>query len=394
MNKKTSIIVLIVLALVLSYFFTNNSANKKPSINIDKDTVSSPYNDNEQRNEITSSQKLSVNVKSSPFNAKGDGKTDDTKAIQSAIDQVSNSGGGTISLPISTYRITKTIYIPDNIMLVGLSQGKNGSVIQNESKGFAFQTIGSHKRINIENLRVELNGKNNGIHLGDVSSKLNKDVIPGEMGLRHITVGGIGKEKIGIKISNASHVNMLDVRSGYGKTTGGHGLFIFADKYNSGVSVAYDCTFGRVDATTVGLEIDGSVNLDTFTFNGCYFGGELPIRIGLNTHVRNVNFIGTHIEARDKNKANPNTKMVELYNVLASNFIGVSLIGFGETDNRGFVFKGDVEKVNIMGVEANGVMGAIYANERKEEIDSDSLLQKARLTNGSNAVQFKGNFNK
>jgi Pectate lyase superfamily protein len=386
--KKSVFYVLIAVILGLSAVIVYNVRNSPdaPSIS-NKNLAPVPVEDNRNFNE------LSVNVKSSIYGAKGNGITDDTQPLQKAIDSAANSGGGVVSLPVSTYRITKTLYIPDNVTLIGESQGTSGTIIQYEGSGFALQSTGDHKRINIENMRVVLNGKNNGIQLGDVSSKLGKNVIPGEMGLRHITVTGIGKGKIGIKLSNASHVNMLDVRSGYGKTTGGHGLFIFADKYNSGVIVAYDCTFGRVDATKVGLEIDGSVNLDTFTFNGCYFGGELPIRIGMNTYVRNVNFVGTHIEARDTDRVTPNTKMVELYNVLGGNFIGVSLIGFGERNNRGFVFRGDVEKVNILGVEANRVMGAVYANEGAN-LSKDSIIQEARLTNGANAVQFRGEFNR
>lgn len=394
MKKNIVIIVLsiMVIGLTVSLFLHNNQHNT-PAVKLNENNILSPYSDNEQE-ESTKLNELYIDVKKPPFNAKGDGKQDDTKAIQNAINHASELGGGSVLLPLSTYKIASTLYVPDNIALIGLSHGKNGSIIKNEGNGFAIQTTGGHKRINVENVRIELNGNNNGIHLGNVSSKLTNDSIPGEMGLRHITVAGIGKGKIGIKISNASHVNMLDVRAGYGAVDnpGGHGLFIYADKYNSGVIVAYDCTFGRVDASTVGLEIDGKVNLDTFTFNGCYFGGELPIRIGLNTYVRNVNFIGTHIEARDTNRKSPHTKMVELHNVLAGNFIGVSLIGFGERNNRGFVFKGDVEKVNIMGIEANGVMGAIYANEGAKLTD-DSILQEASLTGRSQAVQFKG-FNK
>ncbi|MFE4028330.1 glycosyl hydrolase family 28-related protein [Priestia sp. YIM B13551] len=391
MKKNIAIIVLsiTVICLAVSLLLHTNQPNTA-LVKLNKNNLLSPYKNNEQE-ENTKLNELAINVKNSPFNAKGDGKQDDTKAIQGAINHASEMGGGSVLLPLSTYKITSTLYVPDNIALIGLSHGKKGSIIQNEGNGFAIQTTGGHKRVNVENVRIELNGRNNGIHLGNVKSKLTNDSIPGEMGLRHITVAGIGKGKIGIKISNASHVNMVDVRAGYGAVDnpGGHGLFIYADKYNSGVIVAYDCTFGRVDASTVGLEIDGKVNLDTFNFNGCYFGGELPIRIGLNTYVRNVNFVGTHIEARDTNRKSPHTKMVELHNVLGGNFIGVSLIGFGERNNRGFVFKGDVEKVNFMGIEANGVMGAIYANEGAK-LKDDSILQEARLTGRSQAVQFKG----
>ena len=48
-----------------------------------------------------------VNVKAPPYNAKGDGTTDDTAAIQAAITAVAS--GGTIFLPAGTYKVTATL---------------------------------------------------------------------------------------------------------------------------------------------------------------------------------------------------------------------------------------------------------------------------------------------
>jgi hypothetical protein len=61
---------------------------------------------------------LSVNVKS--YNAKGDDSTDDTAAIQSAIDVVHAAGGGTVFFPKGTYKITAPLKIYSNITLVGV----------------------------------------------------------------------------------------------------------------------------------------------------------------------------------------------------------------------------------------------------------------------------------
>lgn len=53
-----------------------------------------------------------VNVKS--FGAKGDGVTDDTVAIQNAL----NSGRYVI-LPSGTYLITNILYVPSNTKVIG-----------------------------------------------------------------------------------------------------------------------------------------------------------------------------------------------------------------------------------------------------------------------------------
>ena len=56
-------------------------------------------------------------------NAKGNGKTDDTQAIQSAIDYVKANGGGCVYIPAGVYQI-KNIKVYDNVTLSGISQEK------------------------------------------------------------------------------------------------------------------------------------------------------------------------------------------------------------------------------------------------------------------------------
>lgn len=46
-----------------------------------------------------------------PLGAKGDGQTDDTAAIQGALDYVDSMGGGTVFLPKGSYRITSTLVV-------------------------------------------------------------------------------------------------------------------------------------------------------------------------------------------------------------------------------------------------------------------------------------------
>jgi len=56
-------------------------------------------------------------------NAVGDGKTDDSICIQSAIDYAVKNGGGAIIIPPGVYRV-KDITIQDKISLVGAGQDK------------------------------------------------------------------------------------------------------------------------------------------------------------------------------------------------------------------------------------------------------------------------------
>lgn len=82
-----------------------------------------------------------INVKQPPFNALGDGVSDDTLAIQAAIDSACSAGGGEVYFPSGTYIISPrhqsdqgalTIHC-DDIALLG--DGMNKSVLSRETIG-------------------------------------------------------------------------------------------------------------------------------------------------------------------------------------------------------------------------------------------------------------------
>lgn len=61
-----------------------------------------------------------VNVTAEPYGAAGDGVTDDTAAIQNAIDTVAASGrGGTILFPPGDYKVTESLAAKDHVHLMG-----------------------------------------------------------------------------------------------------------------------------------------------------------------------------------------------------------------------------------------------------------------------------------
>ena len=68
-----------------------------------------------------------LNVKTSPFNAKGDGVSEDTVPIQKALDAAGQQGGGTVYLPQGRYRVTR-LAIPTGVELRGPLGGGNHSL--------------------------------------------------------------------------------------------------------------------------------------------------------------------------------------------------------------------------------------------------------------------------
>ena len=63
-----------------------------------------------------------VNVQLAPYNAQGDGKTDDTGAIQAALNDVGAVGGGIVFLPTGNYSIATHLSIPAYTSIVGVFQ--------------------------------------------------------------------------------------------------------------------------------------------------------------------------------------------------------------------------------------------------------------------------------
>ena len=292
---------------------------------------------------------------------------------------------GKVVAPAGTFDFYGTIFFPDAVGFIGAGESPNGTVLSYKGATgvWAIKTSGLHQRNMLSGFRLELNSRANGIMLGDYYANLPANQVPITFDLSDIAVTSIGSSYTGIATVNSSHYTFRKVNIGYG-TTEGRGLFITADYYNSGVGTFIDCTLGRVEGNNVGLEISGTVNLDGFNFLNCYYGGKTPIKLGsADTIIRNINLSG---HAEGKNAGNT-VNLMEINNVIVGNITGMTFAGFGAANTNAISFKGSVEKLNVMGCEINGVMGAVFKNDGATLIE-DCILQAGRLTNGSTATQY------
>jgi hypothetical protein len=62
-----------------------------------------------------------INIRSPPYNAKGDGITDDTNAIQQALNDTGNMGGGIVFAPEGNYLIESQLIVPSATVLKGVA---------------------------------------------------------------------------------------------------------------------------------------------------------------------------------------------------------------------------------------------------------------------------------
>jgi len=97
-----------------------------------------------------------VNVKWTQFGAKGDGITDDTAAIQAAVNAAASPLRGAVHLPASTYKTSGQINVPSNVRVFG-----DGplSIIDNVSTNdYILVSDGGSTNVVIENLAVKGHG--------------------------------------------------------------------------------------------------------------------------------------------------------------------------------------------------------------------------------------------
>lgn len=336
------------------------------------------------------------------YGAKGDNISDDYTKIQQAITDVYNAGGGTVFFPKppSKYKYSKTLLVPPTVWLRGTGEGPTEAVLNYSGNEWAIATSGTHQRNKLIDLRVETTGNGNGIRIGDKKANLANGVIPINFELDNVTVANIAKGFTAIETDNVSHITMNKVRTGFGSITGGNALKIYADgdgvdQYgsaingiNSGVFKASECVFGRVDSTDIAIEIDGTANLDSYNFDTCYIGGQRVV-LGKNATLRSVNFESCHGEFRLLTGSSLTTiSAIQLYRVLGGGWRGGTITCFGAPNTTAFHFQDNVRKFNIEGVEANGVMEAIY--KQTAGTVEGCILQEANLTGGSTATQFVG----
>jgi len=65
-----------------------------------------------------------ISVKDAPYNAKGDGVTDDRAAIQAALDAAQAAGGATVFFPAGTYIVSRNGGNPYSLLMSGYSNIK------------------------------------------------------------------------------------------------------------------------------------------------------------------------------------------------------------------------------------------------------------------------------
>ena len=176
------------------------------------------------------------------FGAVGDGVTDDTAAIQAALD----SGAAGVFIPQGTY-LCGALTIPSNVQLYGegaasilkVKNSANATLLTNDD------TVGGNSGIELRDFAIDGNytnqtGSPNGIQLSVVTmSKVVGVSISNVRGMGVLLTDSDGNELSGI------------VATACGKAVAGYGIYL----YNSSFNRVVDC---RTDDNCIGIAIESN----------------------------------------------------------------------------------------------------------------------------------------
>ncbi len=232
------------------------------------------------------------NVMHPDVGAKGDGATDDTAAIQTAINAVNTLGGGKVILPKGTYLIATTLNLKANVELVGIGQTSvikakanfgdiplirnavnqppndesrdnglriTGLYIDGNKANNATATEFSHC-IALESpvdVVVEkcfcINPKGDGVYIGRRSGA-GTDVIPERITVRDCTVNGAARQ--GIAVTEGRHVEVVE---NYVLSGDLHGIDLEANNASSihdGIVVSRNIIAGNGGGVQYGIAVN------------------------------------------------------------------------------------------------------------------------------------------
>ena len=313
------------------------------------------------------------NVKA--YGATGDGSTDDTSAIQSAINAA--SAGGTVLIPTGTFVVSSSLTIDnDNITLCGLGAS---SVIRVAGSALGIDVIkignGTTTRAQcaVRNLRLTASAQKT----AGIGIKLNKCF---KIWLEDLL---IEKQYRSLQITNTTEVwlNRSDVRD-----TKEHGLFIDND-LNSGYDwYISDCVFDNPDVTNIG--------------SGIYWnGGETLVVSGLDLLRFTTGFYVNPNAGRESRFAFLNNMImdtcsdnnVHISNTVTGNIVGLTFMNCwsGTATNYGVLIdkpgSGLVQGIRWVGgkVFHNGLAGFRYAGGQDLHISACDIIANSQTSSAS-----------
>ena len=319
---------------------------------------------------------IAINVKS--FGAKGDGITDDTKAIQDSIDYIESFGGGTLLLPKGVYKTSYTILFGSNIKILGY-----GATLFYETTIADTSCIASrsYDGINIcENSIIEgitINTsleKGNGIGIPKANNIIIRDVKTTQLYYHLVDMPGATN----IFIYNCYAKNCVNAVFQPDCLSKEGGLYIETKEHN------------KISAIIDGSGVN-NINIINCTVKDCGYGVQLHRNIGKNVNIFNCNFEnGIYGVLGDQNINYDNITIKDCY----FNNFSSGAIHLKGVHNNVIIENNTVENSEGIGIAIDGAYSNITENLPIGHIIKNNKLisvYKAMAITCSNDCLIQGN---
>ena len=201
---------------------------------------------------------LVVDIKSK--GAKGDGRTNDTAALQAAIDAVAGTGG-TLLVPNGTYMIDAAGKVRATLksdMTLKLAAGATLKVNPNGADVYALLSLAGASNVTIEGGTLEGDRKEHSANTGEWGMGLRI-----EKGARNVTISGVTIRKMwgdGIYVAGASNVNICALTADRNRR---QGLSVIAVDGLTVTNSLFKDTKGTRPAAGIDLEPNGATEVIT-----------------------------------------------------------------------------------------------------------------------------------
>jgi len=209
------------------------------------------------------------------YGAVGDGTTDDTTAIQNALDSSSSQ----VIIPEGTYKITTALSIPASTLLIG---EKNVTVkVFSDIEGAICSGPGANITSVVFDVDSSVTSTKNGVEIGTASTKANSCV------LFQVNVTNFGNNGIHIKNGNFVHLEQCRVEA-----IGNDGIHCSDDTADTQASTIINCYCINIGRD--GYHFEDQSGHGTGSNNHMVFGGNAfnYDRYGVYFGYKGVYFIG------------------------------------------------------------------------------------------------------
>jgi hypothetical protein len=215
-------------------------------------------------------QKLQESVSVKDFGAVGDNTTDDTSAIQAAVNQLTSGQG--LYFPTGTYKITNEITLPDGIAFNFFGDGKRASLVQQytaNKNGFtSLSTFNSGpNECSIRDMGIVSSGNTSGYGLDTTGIKRSNF-----LNVEFSGWGYSGAAGAGVRIFNSLILTFTNC-SFYSCYYGIYNEEGLSTNYNGGG--IFGCTFEDIKAQAFKAAYTNGISIIGNTIESCYGGGIL-----------------------------------------------------------------------------------------------------------------------